>query len=142
MGVINSVKCKNKDCGYQASLREGPGMLGFAYMMTFRKQILSGEISNPTIAEKFKNGAKIMTRGIFLCPACKEFKNDNTYYLLENITYSPYGKKQYDVTFPFGKPSCDVCNSELMYIKNVRSPKIKCPKCNGTLIAQIAGYTD
>ncbi len=142
MGTKYSVTCKNKNCKYHVELREGPGMIGFANMMRFRDQILSGEFSNPSVAEKLKNGARIHTRGIYLCPKCKEFKSNDTYFLLENFTESPYGTIRYDVTFPFDKPVCDVCDSELVYIKNIRSSKVKCPKCDSELNARLSAYVD
>jgi hypothetical protein len=142
MGRKYSVICKNKNCKFHTILREGPGMIGFANMMTFRESILLNECSNPSAAEKLKNGAKIMTRGIYICLQCKEFKENNTYFFLENFTESPYGTVRYDVTFPFGDPICDVCNNELIYIKNILSSKVKCPKCDSELKARKIGYID
>lgn len=142
MGSIYSVTCKNKNCRYQKTLHEGPGMRAFAEMMNFRESILVDESSNPCASEKIKNGAKIMTKGVYLCPICKEFKDNDIYFLLENFTESPYGTIRYDVSFPFGNPFCDICNSELIYIKNILSSKVKCPKCDSILKARMIGHID
>ncbi len=142
MGIINSVTCKNKQCRYHIELREGPGMIGFAHMKQFEKSIVEGNVNNPDVKERLEKGAKMETRGIYLCPCCKEFKNDDTYFLIENITESPFGTIRYDVRFPFGKPICEKCNSELIYIENIRSSKVKCPKCGSDLNARLSGYVD
>ena len=117
-------------------------MLGFAKTMKFRESILSNESLYPTVAGRLKNGAKIMTKGIYLCPKCNEFINNNIYFLLDNFTESPFGTVRYDVVFPFGNPVCDICNSDLVYIDNICSSKVKCPKCDSALNARKIGYTD
>ena len=142
MGSIYSVSCKDKNCGYHKELREGCGMLGFAEMMNFREALLNNESINTTACEKLKNGAKIMTKGIYLCQKCEDFKTSNIYFLLENFTESPLGTVRYDIAFPFGNPICDICNSELIYIKNILSSKVKCPKCGSDLKARMIGNTD
>ena len=141
MGLINSVTCKNKNCRYHAELYEGPGMIGFAKMLRYRDAILSGEIKNEDVKKRLQNGAEINTRAAYLCPDCRKFLNDNTYYLKENFVKSPFGTVRY-VSFPFGKPVCPDCGAELIYIDNIRSGKVKCPKCGGDLKAKHIGYVD
>lgn len=142
MGIINRVTCKNKNCHYSLELYEGPGMKLFAYLKETEKKVLSREIDLQELKEKLLKGGKLMIRGIYLCPSCQKFLNDNSIYLMENITYSPFGTLRYDISFPFGTPVCKDCNTELVYIDNVRSSKVKCPKCGSDLNARIAGHVD
>ncbi len=142
MGTIFSVTCENKKCKYNTILCEGTSMLKFAELLEFQDAVISDAGSNSSIAQKLKNGAKIMTNGIYLCPECKEFKINNTYYLMDNITVSPYGTLRYDISFPFNIPACDICNSELVYVKNILSSKVKCPKCGNKLKARKIGCAD
>lgn len=142
MGRINSITCKNKDCKYHVELFEGTGMIGYSKMEHFRESIVSGDIPNPIVAKKIMDGAEIRTGGIYLCPKCKEFKTHSAYFLVENLSRSPFGTLRYDVTFPFETPVCDLCNSELIYIDNIRSSKVKCPKCGSELHTRAAGLWD
>lgn len=142
MGIINSVTCTNKECRYHAELYQGPGMGLFRNMKNFEKHILSGESDYPDIKERIENGARIGVRGIYLCPNCKEFQNSNVFYLVDNITVSPYGTVRCEIKFPFEKPICEKCNSEMVYVNNVRSSKVKCPKCGSDLKARLSGYVD
>ena len=142
MGEIYSITCKNKNCRYHAQLRKGVGMMGFARMRNFEKQIISGEVHNPAAQASINKGAKIRTGGIYACRKCKEFKRDDTYYLIENLVYSPYGTPRYDVTFPFGEPTCDQCGDKLEFIRNILSSKVKCPRCGGELKSRPAGCFD
>lgn len=140
MGRINSITCKN--CGYHKELYEGAGMISFARCKQLEQDILDGSVVNPEALKLLKKGHGINIRAAYLCPACKEFVNDNTMYMRDNVTISPYGSVRYEVKYPFGKPVCKVCGSELEYIKNIRSSNVKCPKCNGDLKSRVAGYVD
>ena len=142
MGEMYSVTCRNKNCRYHVHLREGVGMMGFARMKQFEQQIISGEVHNPAAQDSIHNGAKLRDGGIYLCRKCKEFKRSNTYYLIENLVYSPYGTPRYDVTFPFGEPTCDQCGDKLEFIRNILSSKVKCPRCGGELKGRPAGCFD
>lgn len=142
MGEIYSITCKNKACRYHKKLRFGVGMKGFARMKNFEKDILEGKIENKVALKSIKEGANICACGIYLCPQCRELVNDNTYYLVENLTDSPYSKPQYDVTFPFGEPHCNHCGSKLEHIRNDLLSKVKCPRCNGDLNVRNAGCFD
>ena len=97
------------------------------------------EMKVTTVKIETENGAKIMTKGIYLCPKCNEFINNNIYFLLDNFTETPFGTVRYDVVFPFGNPVCDICNSDLVYIDNICSSKVKCPKCDSALNARKIG---
>lgn len=142
MGTIYTVTCKNKRCRYHVELWEGPGMFSFSKMKDFERSIINGEVNISDVKERIENGAEIDTRGIYLCPSCKEFTDSHVYFLRENITESPYGTIRYDISFPFEKPLCEKCNSELIFIKNIRSSKIKCPKCGENLSSRLWGYFD
>lgn len=142
MGEKCSITCKNKECRYHKELRSGVGMFGFVEMKKFEKDILQGKIKNKIALESIKNGAQIHACGIYLCPQCHEFVSDDTYYLIENLTYSPFGTARYDITFPFGKPHCENCGSELEFIRNILSSKVKCPHCNGELKSRISAHFD
>lgn len=142
MGEMYSITCRNKNCRYHAHLREGVGMMGFARMKKFEQQIISGEVHNPAAQDSIHNGAKVCDGGIYVCHKCKEFKRHNTYYLIENLVYSPYGTPRYDVTFPFGEPMCDQCGDKLEYVRNILSSKVKCPRCGGELKSRPAGCFD
>lgn len=142
MGELYSITCKNRACRYHTKLRSGVGMSGFARMKNFEKAICEGEIENRAALKSLRDGARICGGGIYLCPKCQELTNDSIYYLIENLTYSPYGTPRYDVTFPFGDPQCEICGSKLEHIRNVLSSKVKCPRCNGDLNSQKTGYFD
>lgn len=142
MGDIYSITCRNKDCRYHVSLRDGVGMMGFARLKNFEKALLEGEILNEKALTSIQNGARIKSGGTYLCPECKEFVSDNAYYLIENLTYSPFGTARYDVSFPFGEPCCQKCGSKLEFIRNVLSSKVKCPRCGGELKSRVAGCFD
>jgi hypothetical protein len=142
MGTIYSVTCKNKDCRYHSRLHSGVGMLGFARLHNYEKALLSGDITNNDVLDRLANGAHIRAGGIYLCPACKELISDGTFYLIENLTYSPYGTARYDVSFPFGEPVCKTCGSKLEFIRNVLSSKLKCPRCNNELKSRPVGNFD
>ena len=114
----------------------------FAHSKKIEDDILSGKIVNQEALRLLKKGSNINTRAIYLCRKCKEFANNDTMYMQDNITISPYGTARYDVVFPFGSPLCEVCGSKLEYIKNIRSSNVKCPKCGGDMKSRIAGYTD
>ncbi len=114
----------------------------FRDMKNFEKAILSGELDYPDVKERIENGAHIGVRAVYLCPNCKEFQSNNVFYLVDNITVSPYGTVRCDVKFPFEKPICKKCNGELVYIKNVRSSKTKCPKCGSELKSGNIGFVD
>ncbi len=142
MGEIFSITCKNKKCRYHKELRSGVGMIGFVEMKKFEEDILNGKIDNKIALESINNGAHIQACGIYLCSQCHEFINDKTYYLVENLSYSPYGTPRYDITFPFGKPYCKKCGSELEFIRNIRSSKVKCPHCNSELKSRLSTHFD
>ena len=142
MGEIITVTCRNKLCRYHKKLRSGVGMFGFAQMKRYERDILTGKVQNEVALNSINKGAQIDACGIYLCPQCKDFVNDGTYYLIENLTYSPYGTPRYDVTFPFGEPHCSHCGSKLEYIQNVLSSKVKCPQCNGELKQKLVGHFD
>lgn len=103
---------------------------------------MSGEVHNPAAQESIRNGAKLCGDGIYVCHKCKEFRHSNTYYLIENLVYSPYGTPRYDVTFPFGEPTCDQCGDKLEFIRNILSSKVKCPRCGDELKGRPAGCFD
>ena len=142
MGKIYSVTCKNRNCKYHAELREGNGMFGFARMKQFENGLRSGEICNPIALDSLNNGGKMHGGGIYACPTCKEFKNSDTYFLVENLVYSPYGTPRYDISFPFGEPRCKQCGDRLEFIRNILSSKVKCPRCGGELKGRHAGFFD
>lgn len=142
MGDLYSLTCKNKECRYHASLRSGVGMMGFARLKNFEKALLAGEIPNDAARGSVEAGARIRSGANYLCPQCKEFVSDSTYYLVENLTYSPYGTARYDISFPFGEPCCQKCGTKLEFIKNVLSSKVKCPRCGGELKSRVAGTFD
>ena len=142
MGDIYNVTCKSKECRYHATLRKGVGMWGFAQLRNYEKALLSGEITNEDVLFRVNKGGKIKSGGIYLCPTCREFMSDNTFYLIENLSYSPYGTPRFDVTFPFGNPVCKKCESQLEYIPKILSSKVKCPQCGGELKGKLAGCFD
>ena len=44
----------------------------------------------------------------------------------------------YEISFPFGKPICEKCNNELIYINELEcSKEIKCPKCGEELNVEL-----
>lgn len=140
MGVINSITCKK--CKYHAETREGGGFFLFAQLKRTEKALLNGEIQCDEALECLQSGGELANVAAYLCPDCKEFKTSNQIFCLTNIKESPFGTYRYDVLFPFGKPKCEICDSELVYIQNIRSSKVKCPKCGGELNAKIKGYYD
>ena len=142
MGEMYSITCRNKDCRYHVHLREGVGMIWFARMKNFEQQIISGEAHNPAAQDSIQKGAELRAGGIYVCHNCKEFKRDNTYYLIENPVYSPFGTARYDVVFPFGEPICDQCGDKLEYIRNILSSKVNCPRCGGELKGKTVGCFD
>jgi len=142
MGEIYSITCKNKSCRYHKELRYGPGMMTFAKMKMFERAVIEDEVENKDAAERLKRGARIQTQGIYLCPKCQEIMNHRQYYLKEYLFTTPYGTERYDISFPFGKPQCPQCDTELIYIRNVLSSKVKCPKCGGDFSARAIGNYD
>lgn len=142
MGDIYSITCRNKACRYHATLRDGVGMIGLARLKNFEEALLAGELQHEVALKSVKAGAEIESGAIFLCSKCKEFVSDSTYYLVENLTYSPFGTARYDISFPFGEPRCQKCGSKLEFIRNVLSSKVKCPRCGGELKSRVAGRFD
>lgn len=142
MGELISVSCRNKKCNYHKILHDGEGMIKSYQNEELRCKIIRGEIENDQALKCLKNGGIIKSNGVYLCTVCKEFLNDPIQYCKHQITVSPYGTERYEITFPFGKPKCKTCSNELMFIKNVCSSKVKCPKCNSELKTRIFGTTD
>ncbi|MGN0606977.1 MAG: hypothetical protein ACI4JM_10685 [Oscillospiraceae bacterium] len=140
MGEINQVRCKK--CGYFSKTRSGPGFSLFQEISRTKEAILNGEIENDEAFHCLKNGGKLSAVAAYLCPKCKIFTTNNQMYCLTDFTVSPYGTIHFEVIFPFGKPQCEICNSELLYIQNIRSSKVKCPKCGGELVSRLSGYYD
>ena len=142
MGKTHRVICRNKNCQYSVKLREDDGVWGTYRMHKFEEGLLNGEIKNELARKRIEGGAEIHVNGIYLCPACKIFLNDEVYYLKENITISPFGTVRYDVCFPFGEPKCPACGTKgIVFIKNIRSGNVKCPKCGGDLKVY-SGFVD
>lgn len=142
MGRIISISCKNNACNYQSILYEGAGMIGCCKNEELRIAILDGKIKNDEALRCLRNNGTVESRGLYLCPDCRKFINDKIQYCMYNITISPYGTKRYNVSFPFGKPTCEICGAELFYIKNICSYKVKCPKCGSDLKTRVIGYND
>lgn len=140
MGEINHIRCKQ--CGYKTFTRSGPGFTLFRKLKTTEEALLNGEIENQEALNCLKSEGKLCVVAAYLCPVCKEFCTSDQMYFITNLKYSMYGTLHYDVVFPFGKPKCSVCDTELIYIKNIRSSKVKCPKCGGELAAKLSGYYD
>ena len=136
MGNINSVTCRN--CGYHAETKAGPGFVLFRRQMKIEEGLLNGEINNPEALQYLKDGGSIASVAAYLCPCCKEFlTDDSVYFLVESPS-----KRTKEAVFPFGAPKCPVCNAELVYIPNIRSSKVRCPKCGGVLKAKLAALYD
>lgn len=131
MGRIFNMTCRNKACRYHVELREGPGMILFAWVKTLERDILSGdEEASDEIKELLQSGHELDCVATYLCPVCHEWQVGCFPYILEKICVSPYGTiREYKVHYLNGKPQCEKCGTELEYILNPRSSKNRCPKC-------------
>lgn len=142
MGQMFSIVCDNPQCHYHANLRQGPGMFTFARAMNFRDAVVNGEIENEYAKSLFDHGAEIRTNGIYLCPHCREFQTNETYFVADNLEDGPNDEILYDAVFPFGEPRCSKCQTEMTLIKEILSPDVRCPKCGGTLRPESIGFFD
>lgn len=140
MGIINSVTCKS--CKYHAETRQGPGVVLYKQLKDTEKAILSGEIECEEARECLQNGGSLQNVAAYLCPECKEFVTSVHYFCFKKIRELPSGMIEGEFIFPFGRPRCKTCDTELIHIPNIRSSYVKCPKCGGDLNAKKKGYYD
>ena len=118
MGVMNCVTCRK--CGYHAETREGFGMGGALLMLNLKERLRSGEIDNPEALELLEDHRLIFGYSAYLCTECKEFRTVELPVGVENIETLPYGRARCDYVFPFGKPHCEKCGKEMVYINCVK----------------------
>lgn len=130
MGKINSVKCSR--CGYTAETKSGGGMYLCQKTYELERSILSGEIENEEALHHLREGGQLDCVAAYLCPECKEFVTHNAVFFM----------KDRQACFPFEKPVCASCGCELIFIPNIRSADVKCPKCGGDLKADLLAFYD
>ena len=104
--------------------------------------VLNGEIKCEEALVCLKNGGIIDSVAAYLCPQCQEFMTNNQIFFHKKISESPQGRCYFEEIFPLGKPTCEKCGSELIYINNIRSSKVKCPKCGGDLASKLKAIYD
>lgn len=136
MNCSNTIRCRNDDCGYRSELREGPILEEYFKAADYLDAVKNGETNNNGILKCFDNNGVPFSGGIYVCDTCQEFSRDNTIYFEENGSVSPYGTYRCDYVFPSGLPKCEKCGSEKRFIPNIRSSKVKCPKCGADLIVK------
>ncbi len=139
MGEINCVTCRQ--CRYHAETREGVGWIGFMNLKKTEKAILNGELQCGEALMRLQNGETLECGAAYLCPVCREFVSSNQLFCRKNVAEEGEDDK-YTYAFPFGLPKCETCDAELIFIPNIRSSKVKCPKCGGDLKARLAGFFD
>ena len=137
MGEINSVTCKNPQCRYHAEVYSGPGFFLFRSQEKVKEGLLNGTIENPQALQYLKEGGVLCSVAAYLCPKCRELVTSKRLYM--SIRVNSRSRK---VVFPFGVPLCGACHTELTYIPNVRSSRVKCPKCGGPLQAELSAHYD
>lgn len=142
MGNINEIQCRNKDCRYHATIRTGPGVRLVSTMRRLETDILNGKEDNQEALKCLESGSNLHCGAGYLCSHCKELVQNDTIYCYELFKDDSGKLLNIELHFPFGKPICDKCGNELIYLPNVRSSKVKCPKCGGELKSRIAGYFD
>lgn len=133
MNSENTVRCSNNNCRYKVELSEGTGALGYFRLLNYLKSVESGETDNKEVKKCLEKNAVPFYGGIYVCETCKEFSRDDILYFEANGTTSPYGTYRCDYEFPLGLPKCEKCGSEKTFIPNIRSSKVKCPKCGSDL---------
>jgi|GEM_PF-3483646 len=149
MGTINSVTCCNKTCRYHAELREGSGVIVFARERRLEEKIRNGDIEgvNPKAVEIIRNAPKlpfkVQTVGMYQCDECREFLNIREPYVFDYEEYKEDDSRFIvdGVYYLFQEPACPVCASRVRMIANIRSSKVKCPKC-GDELSCVSGYYD
>ncbi len=131
MGGFVSVKCRNKSCKYHVMLRVGVGVQGLREAEVMEQRILNGEVeASDKIKSLLQSGEHLESNAIYLCPKCREWVTDNTYFVFEPIHVSPYGTiRKYKVHYLDKEPLCKECGSLLEYILSPFSSKTPCPKC-------------
>lgn len=133
----NHVRCTNHSCRYTIELREGPGgMLSSSRLYSLFKKIETGEVENNEALKYLNDGYRAHSGGIYLCETCKEFCENNIPYFEVDGSISPFGTYRCDYKFPFGLPQCEDCGSTMVFIPNIRSSKVKCPKCGSDLMVK------
>ena len=145
MGMSYKLTCTNEECKYCATLLEGGGMYYFDVVKSIEEEILNGKREAPKeIVELVMSGNHFNGVASYLCPACREFISDCSFYIREKIHNSPDDTDGgYKMHYLDGKPKCPKCNSELVYIENPKSPKTKCPKCgHSSMQARIFSFFD
>ena len=131
MGTFYHITCRNRDCRYSTVVREGPGMILFAWIKTMEADIKGGKRAAPAdIKALLDAGHELECVATYLCPACKEWKTEDYPYVLEKTQVSPYGTiREYKVHYLREHPRCKTCGTDLEFILNPRSSKNCCPLC-------------
>ena len=145
MGCLYSIRCRNKDCRYRVIVRDKPGMMLFAKERDREEPILRGEeCASEEIVRLLQQGLKLRYVATYHCPACQEWTNVESPYVLEKTHVSPYGTvREYKVHFLYGVPKCEKCGAGLIFLLNPRSSKNHCPKCGtDNMIVKLRGYCD
>ncbi len=142
MGLIYHLTCKQ--CRYHTEIREDPGMRLFVRTKELEDAILSGkEPASEQIRTLLENGCSVSCVHPFLCPVCKTIETREDPYIFKPVRVTPHGTvREYRVHYIYGIPKCGKCQSELQFIPNARSSKVRCPKCSGTLHVSDIGYYD
>ena len=126
VGQIKRVICKA--CGYEATVTEGVGFQGFAYLEEQKQKILDGEIPcSDEVIGILREGGSLSCGAACLCPKCREIVSDGTIFC---AAPDETGAKR---IYPFGEPKCEKCSGELIPLGDIWSPEVVCPKCGGKL---------
>lgn len=131
MGIVYKLTCTNEACKYCATMHEGGGMYYFDVVQKIEEEVLTEERNAPEeIVELLKSGHHLNSVTSFLCPVCREFRSNSSFVIREKLLDSlTKTAVEYKMHYLDGKPKCPKCDSELIYIENLKSPETKCPKC-------------
>lgn len=137
MNCINAIQCRNGKCDYNIKLREGMDTTDLIMLGNYLKAVISGETANEQIQKCIEKHGIPYSGGLYVCETCKEFSRDDIIFFEMDGMTSPFGTYRCDYEFPLGLPKCEKCGSEKRFIPNIRSSKVKCPKCGEALKVKI-----
>lgn len=145
MGMRYKLTCTNEECKYCATLLQGGGIYYFDVVKSIEEEILNGKRAAPEkIVELVRLGNHFNSVASYLCPVCREFRSDCSFFIREKIHNSPSVMNDvYKMHYLDGKPKCPKCNSELVYIENPKSQKTNCPKCgHSSMQTKVVSFFD
>lgn len=137
MNCDNTIRCRNRRCSYHVKLREGMDTNDLRILANYLKAANNDETIVEQIQECLEKHGIPYSGGLYVCETCKEFSRDDIIYFEMDGKTSPFGTYRCDYEFPLRLPKCEKCGSEKRFIPNIRSSKVRCPKCGEALSVKI-----